>query len=327
VATERVYTQTGAFSYGSPAPAGAVYPTGRVRSGDAVFVRLVPRLQVGFDWQLVTRERHRVRGRASLAAEVSDGAGWTSQLVLVPPRAFTGDRTTVTGVLDVAALRRLVRSFERATGATAGTYQVRVVPTVELDGSVAGNPVSDRFAPPLELTLDQTRLRLAESTDPSWPNGLSREQASAGNLLRPTELGLLGRRVPLSTVRLLATVGLGVAFVALLVLLRLARAVPGLGGGEELARSLRGRPVVNLASEPEYGHALQVASLDELVRLAEQSDRVILRHESSGVFVVEDDGITYAWWEPAAGGAPLLALRSVDAPANSSRVGSASSAP
>src|SRR5947209_3516036 len=44
------YTQRGQFDYAAQVPAGPVYEQPRLTTGDPIFLRLVPRLDVSFDY-------------------------------------------------------------------------------------------------------------------------------------------------------------------------------------------------------------------------------------------------------------------------------------
>src|SRR5439155_1146654 len=116
VQTDRLYGEVGRFSYGAPAPRSSAYPAGRVARGDPVFTRLVRRLGVRFDWHLDTQRPHLVHGTVSLAAEISDGTGWTRSIALAPRRPFAGDSVSVAGTLHLASVEVLLRRFEPVTG-------------------------------------------------------------------------------------------------------------------------------------------------------------------------------------------------------------------
>ena len=124
VPTEKLYSQSGHFSYGAPVPVGAAYPSGHVASGEAVFPRLVHRLDVGFTWRFDSAQPHVVHGTASLAADISDGEGWRRRIELAPRTPFAGDRLTLAGTLRLDALEAMLRRLEAVTGTHGGTYQV-----------------------------------------------------------------------------------------------------------------------------------------------------------------------------------------------------------
>src|SRR5439155_2608756 len=63
--------QAGAFSYFALAPRGDVYPDGRVNRGDTIFVRLVDRLRVRFDYELSAPSPRQTSGTAALLGELA----------------------------------------------------------------------------------------------------------------------------------------------------------------------------------------------------------------------------------------------------------------
>jgi signal peptidase I len=293
VPVARLYTQSGTFFYDASAPRGPAYPSGRVRSGDSVFLRVVHRVRVGFDWTFASEAPHGVTGTASLAADVTDGAGWTRRLVLVPKRTFTGDQLRLAGTLDLDALQRTLRHFETATGTHAGSYQLSLVPEISVGGVVAGNPLDADFQPSLQFTLDQLRFALAASTDPAKPNGLAREQTVGGSRTAPNVVSFLGHGAAIERTKL----GSGVAALLALALLGLALVLRRRGSDEDDAEATirrHGRAIVRVTHEPTRPH-VDVVSVEELAHVAERYDRLILHCERTDSYFVEEDGISYRW--------------------------------
>ncbi len=296
VPTDRLYAQSGHFSYGAPVPVSAAYPSGRVTSGEAVFTRLVQRLDVGFDWRFDSERRHVVHGTASLAAEVSDGGGWTRRIELTPNAPFAGDRLTLGGTLELNALEAMLRRLEAVTGTHSGSYQVTIVPTIRLAGLVHGSALSDVFAPPLQLSLDQFRLQLTTSPDPTRPNSLARSKETGGVLIEPNRIRLVaGRQLALRPAMHIASIG-GLASLVLLLLAlvtRVARRPPV----DETARmrARYGRWIVHVADASPASRVVDLTGFDDLARVAERYDRLILQDEHTDAFVVEEEGVSYRW--------------------------------
>jgi signal peptidase len=292
VPAERIYVQNGAFAYGGPVRRSAAYPDGHISAGDAVFTKLVHELPVAFDWRFDAEQKDDVRGTAQLTAEVTDGIGWSHRLLLAPRRAFTGSELHLAGTLDLDAVQAALRRFELATGTHAGSYQVRLLPEIQVTGTVGARPVDDSFMPSLRLTLDQLRLAPAESTDPDNPNGLVRETAAAGTVVAPNHLSLLGRQFSLDRVKLVAAGGALASLLALLFALLARRARPEDEIGRVNARYGRGIVRVSDALPPPY---VDVMTIEELARVAERYDRLILQCDRTESFFVGDDGVNYRW--------------------------------
>jgi hypothetical protein len=299
VQTQRLYTQSARFSYGAPVAVSAAYPSGHVASGEAVFTRLVRRLDVGFDWRFSSDRTHVIHGTASLAAEVSDGGGWTRRIALVPSAPFAGDRLTLDGTLQLDALQAMLRRLEADTGTRSGSYHVSIVPTARLAGFVDGAPMKDVFAPPLQLSLDQSRLQLAGSSDPAQPSSLTRSKDTSGMLTEPNRIVIAGRQVSLGSAMHTAVIGGAASLVLLLValMLRLTRRAPA----DEAARmrARYGRWIVRAADVSPASRVVDLTDFDDLARIAQRYDRVILQDEQTDAYVVEEEGVSYRW-RPAA---------------------------
>ncbi len=309
VPTDHLYGQTGRFSYGTRVPVSAAYPTGRVSSGEAVFTRLVQRLDVGFAWRFDSARPHIVHGTASLALDVSDGGGWTRRIELAPSTPFAGNTLNLTGTLRIDELETMLRRLETVTGTHTGSYSLGIVPTITLAGVVDGSRLSDAFAPALALSLDQLRLQFTASADPSRPNSLVRTKETGGVLVQPNTIRLVpGRRFALRPAEHTALVGAAASLAVILLglLLRVRRRAPG---GATL-RAEHGHLIVRVADASAAARVVDLTDFDDLVRIAERYDRLILRDESAGVFVVEEEGVSYRW--SAQPGAPPVERRHIE---------------
>ena len=92
-ATRRApYKQSLSVAYTATAPNGAAYPDGRVTTGQTLFTHLVHRVDIGFTYQFDSATAHQVHGAYDVVAEITSVTGWQRQLVLRPPRHFSGDR-------------------------------------------------------------------------------------------------------------------------------------------------------------------------------------------------------------------------------------------
>jgi signal peptidase len=290
-AWDGLYRHQGAFSYEGKAPRGEVYPSGRVGSGETVFVRLVPSLDVRFDYRLQSDAARSVFGTASLVARVEGDNGWARDVPLAAERAFQGETVRLAGRLDLRGLLALGDRVAAATGTSGDSYLVTLLPRVRLGGTVAEETVSDSFAPPLALRLDRQKLRLERE------GGLLRSQPGRGTREEANRLSALGFGLDVSSARLggllgglLLLLGAGAAWL----LLRAGRT-----GDEPTRIAARVGPWLVDATPQERpdGSVHDLASMDDLVRLAERYERVIL-HERRGdehAYLVEEGGVVYRY--------------------------------
>jgi signal peptidase I len=292
-----LYVQRGAFSWSAPAPVGAVYQARSLRPRDPVYLRLVHRLAVRFDYRIRPRAPFHLSGSGSLDAVLSDGDGWRRRFPLVTRRSFGSTSFSLRGMLDVRAVAEAVRRFEAQTGVHNPSYHVAIAPHIRVHGLAGGRAIRDSFSPALALELDAVRLRLATVPPDGEPNTLVRTRATAATRTVPGVVALPGGRlgVPAARRTALALAGTGVALVlagALLVALGRRR--------DEVAAivSRYGDLIVRIAAGSRAPVVeRRVESIEALVRLAERYDRVILHEERDGLdsFVVEDAGFAYRY--------------------------------
>lgn len=292
-----LYAQQGVFAYEAQVPAGPVYENGRLTTGQPAYVQVVRSLRVSFAYEVATTASHTLFGTTSLAAEMANGSGWSRTFPLAVTTAFSGDRVTITGILQLAALRALATRVEAVTGQVPDTYTITIRPQVTLSGQVGGTAVKDAFSPPLQLNLDRYKLTLPPPG--ANPEGeLQRAQDGPATKRRVANtLSVLGAKLEVQSARRLATV-LGLAALAgalgvgLLFLLGLRRA-------DEPARirARFGHLIVEIAAPRRRfaEHDVVMASFEDLVRVSDRHGRMILhaREGDRHVYLVEDDGIAY----------------------------------
>ena len=280
-------------------------------------MQVVRSLRVNFDYTVAAAAQHTLFGTASLTAELANGSGWTRSFTLAAKAPFSGDRVRVSGILQLAELRKLANRLEAVTGQVPDTYTITIRPRVALSGQVGGTAVKDAFSPPLQLTLDRYKLTLPPAG--AIPNGEVR-RAQDGPATRqrvPSTLAVLGVKLQVQSARRLATV-LGLAALAgalgvgLLFLLGLRKA-------DEPARihARFGHLIVEIAAPRRRfaEHDVVMASFADLVRVSDRHARMILHARAGGrhVYLVEDDGVAYRYEAedrsnrpaPVVGGGPL----------------------
>jgi signal peptidase I len=291
---DAAYRMHGTFSYAATAEPGVVYPSGAVETGDPVFLRLVDRLDVGFDYGVDAADAAALGGTISLAAELSDGAGWRRTILLEPARPFTGSSAVAAGTLDLRSISALLRSFERQSGTTSGSYLITLKPVVELRGTVAAVPISDSFAPSLVFRID--RLRLAPEARAGGEPDFVSEQSGAIAETRDGVVSFRGYSVSVPLLRAIAPLGVAVCALALVAAwsLRERGARPSAAAVE---RRYGSRIVAVKGRSRSAGSVVDVDSIEALAAIAERYDRMIL-HEADGTahtYVVQDGDTIYRY--------------------------------
>jgi hypothetical protein len=290
----RLYTETGAFSYAATVPDNTVYDGTLVSTGEPVFLQLVHRVGVRFDYRVSSQSPLAVAGTGSLVAELSDGAGWRREFPVAAPQPLAGGHVALRGTLDLGMLADAVRRFESATGASAAGYLVTLRPRVELHGMAGGQRVDSVYAPALALRLDDVALRLVTGQDA--PGAPVQARAVAGTASAPSQLSFGRVHLDVHDARLLALGGFAVAGLLAVVLAIVVHERGGGGEPELIASRWRDR-LVTVAGAPAGASVVPVASFDGLANLAERSERVILHAEERGAhaYFVEQDGVLYRY--------------------------------
>ena len=299
---EVTYESTGSFTYSGETERSPVYPNGRVRTGDAVFMNLVDELEVAFDYSFATRAEHEVAGTAELRAELSDGSGWHRALGQLDTAAIEDDGTVLAGTIDLADLRKLIARVQELTGVALPSYTLSLESSVEITGATAGRAIDEAFTPELRFQVDHLKLSVPEAPAPG-PG----EQTI--DPLRPTQPGSVevafSERNVVGVGPLQVPVGPGrmvLAAAALLSLLLLIASLLGRRDVEEPVAIQRayGAWMVDVASTRATAErkAIEMRSMEGLAQLADRYNRAILHdvHEGIHSYVVEEEGIAY-WYQ------------------------------
>jgi hypothetical protein len=273
-----------------------------VNTGKAAFVQLVRSLDVTFAYRLSATRATDVSGRVSLAAILSDGAGWERRIALASPHTFSGAVASVHGRLDLAGLSDLVTKMQRMTGSGTSTFSLRVVPRVELTGRVGSEPVDTTFAPQFSLLLDQVSLRPDSPDDGSSP--LVVREAETGTTLVPRNIALGRLSLSGEGARRLAVLGLIVSIAALVATLATSDRRRARNEHARIASRLGDR-VITIPAAPaiEAGCVTDLADVESLARVAERYDRVVLhwRDGTAHVYLVEEGSTAFryrSWVRP-----------------------------
>lgn len=266
------FTQHAEFAYSAEAPAD-LYDGPQIRTGDPIFRRVSETVAVQVSYRLESDHPHALGGEAQLLAELSDGAGWRRTLPLGAVIPFAGATVSLSGTLVLAEIQGLIERFESQTGTSRDSYSLALLPSVQLQGTLGGAQLAERFEPRMEFVLDAQRLRPAQSDAES-------QMVQAGNLSitreRPATLQLWVLQLDVLTARRLALVGLEIALVGgLLVGWGLARA---LRRDEQAAVRLRyGSLLVRVHADGSWAQsACELRAIEDLARLAERLGQPIL---------------------------------------------------
>ncbi|MCW2987017.1 MAG: signal peptidase, partial [Conexibacter sp.] len=160
VAAKVAYTHKVRFSYRADAPAGAVYPTGTVKTGDPIFLRLVRQVRIKVAYHFASVAPSDLTGTQDVLLRLSSPTGWSRIMRLQGATPFKGAASSSWVVLDLDRLQALIHRVETLTGASSGAaFTVDVLPRLHVTGTLAGQRLDDRYQPALSFQLDPLQLR------------------------------------------------------------------------------------------------------------------------------------------------------------------------
>lgn len=190
-----------------------------------------------------------------------------------------------------------------------------MVPDVQVQGTLAEQALQDTFSPRLTFRLDPTQLQL-EPTGVGPPDGPpdQLQPAAIGKVMvsrtEPTELSGFGLLVSTATARRTSEIGVLASLAGMLIFgLWMLLALRALRNDEPSRIALWYGSWLVPVSEPvndSLRSPVDVSTFDDLVRLAERHDRLILHEESDGVHVytLEEGGLLLRYQARVRGDAP-----------------------
>lgn len=310
VAAKVNYTHKVRFSYRADAPVGAVYPTGTVKTGDPIFLRLVDQVRVKVAYHLASGAERRVGGTQQILLRLRSPTGWSRTIRLQPSTPFRGAGASAWVVLDLAQLRALIGRVETLTGTPAGSaFTVEILPRVHVKGTLADELLDDRYAPTLSFQLDPLQLRVGGGGgSPEEGTGFTQSRAGsvAATVASPNHLRLGDHGIQVGTARWVALLGYLLAIVVALLTTIRERRRP-----QDLSMQIHARyghlivPIASIIHNPAQP-VVDVMSIDALAQVAERCERVILHHHRIGAesYLVDDEGTLYRY-QPRAAAAVL----------------------
>jgi len=277
-----------------PEPVEGRAATVAAPSAPSIYSNAAQSLDLGVSYNLKSSAPPDVSGEYSAALQIKAGEqGWTKTLPLLPPMAFSGPQASFRVPIDLAQVWSVIDAIEKETDFKPTAYDVSVIPTVRVKGSVGPEPLDAVYAPAFSMKLTRTQItpdaQLTRSEVKSFRDTVTRGQ----------RFNLLGLSLPVTAARWLSSGG---AAVALAVAGALA-AMIFLGLGQDGAAKIRARYgslliSVAQADPNEEGQRIQLASMQDLVRLAQRDGRVIFHHEpgpGSHRYFIQDGAVTYQY--------------------------------
>lgn len=302
-AASLAYTQAGRLFYSAPTSPASVYGSAGLNTGQPIYGSVVSTLTVSYAYRFQAAAPASLRGTEQLVATISNGQGINRTIPLQPAATpFTGERFTVSGTLDLAALRSAASAFAKATGAlgNAGAYTVAISPSVTVRGRLGPRPLNTSFSSPVSFSYSAGNLVPASSTASSGTQGQAHfAPKSTGSVSLPAGKSatlLLGLSVADVRVGSLAVLLASLLLVGLVgwPLLRQATS------DDEPARIAARYGSSLVEAEAVEAHAgvvvVQLGSFDGLLQVARRLECPILHWGDAGdVYAVVDSGTLYRY--------------------------------
>jgi EAL domain-containing protein (putative c-di-GMP-specific phosphodiesterase class I) len=267
-----------------------------------------------FNYELQADELAGAGGTLDITARVTDEvSGWQRTIPMREGLKFTGDTVAATGSVNLCDVVALTDTLEAETEYYASYYTLQIVPLVNVSGTSRRRALEGVFAPVLAFRFDKQHfylLREDEESDPLNPTAVGIVE---GTRTEANTLPLLGLEPEVGPMRFLALAGLLLSGAGMLFLTgALARAA----SNKAAYVNMRYGSLLVEAKDMSLDHGapvVELASIDDLARLADRRNTMIL-HEERGTthyYLVQGDGTTYRY---ALNGAPGGLVEVLQAP-------------
>ncbi|MBW3577829.1 MAG: signal peptidase I [Actinobacteria bacterium] len=305
------FTHHATLDYTAVTHPGPVYPDGKLHTGDPIFLRLIDDVALAFTWRLDGPAAADITGSGQLLVEITDASGWRRTLPAGKRTSFTGTHATLEGRLDLAALRALAGEVHAATGMAGGGQLLDVTADLQLDGTLAGAPLSTRFAPTVTFQLDDLRMVVATPSkasgdDPQTSGGdddTTLTLSDTGSVTVPdqraTRLEIAGRGIAVGAARVVAVAVAGAALTAAAAAARAARRDRQHTESDRIHDRYRHQLLDVAGIAPAQGRTqVEVTTMDALAALAQHLDQPVLHlatRDGTHLYLVETSATRYRY--------------------------------
>jgi len=292
------YQQESHFSY-SATGTPVIYDTEAVRSGEPVFPRLTCSLNIAFTYNVLGNQIQGVAGSHQLIARVMDEqSGWQRTIPMDQRTTFAGNSFSSTSTLDLCQIVTLVNTLKEETGLRASSYTLEIITQVVMTANAEGTQIADSFEPKLVFRFDEVHFSLSTPTGQDDPLRLSKQSSVGNPSLEANTVSMLGWELPVGTIRVSALLGLALSLSGLLIV-GIRVFTTSQQDQEAFIRLRYGGLLVNVY-ERDFAPAsmlIDVTTIDELARLAERHNTVILHMTLNFLhcYMVQCHGITYRY--------------------------------
>lgn len=306
------YQHTAVFDYTVKMHPSTLYPDGiagpvrpsrdkaAATAHPPIYTRLAEGVELGFSYSLDGARSPDVSSEIGATLKISAGEnGWSRSEEILPAQLFSGCTATARIYVDFASIWSLIETIEEETGTNPGTYVVSIVPRVEVTGRIDGERIEDTYEAPFVMQLSRTQITIDRELARSEPGRI------AQSVTRMQRMGWAGVSLPVAAARLSSAGGAAVC----LAIAGLLAAYVFLGWGRDSAGKARARYGsmligVSRADLEERTRRVEVASMDDLARLAKRNGQTIFHKDDPGshLYFVDHGEVVYTFRLPKSSG-------------------------
>jgi signal peptidase I len=290
------YEQTGIYYYSATSPVG-IFDTEIIHSGDPIFTKLTCSIIIGYSYN-ITGPLQEVSGTQQLTARIVDEqSGWQRTIALTPATAFSGTSYSTTAPIDLCQFQSLVNTMGEETGFLPRTT-LTIISQMAITAKTGGQNLYDSFDSNLVFQFDNVHFYMAKNNGGIDPLQSSKNGVIANSNMQANTFKFLGFEFKVLSLRILGMGGLILSLLSLLILgwyfFNATQRNP-----ETLIRIKYGALLMDVYDRgfENISSVIEVASMDDLAKLAERQNAMIMHMTRDFVdyYFVQSDGTTYRY--------------------------------
>lgn len=264
----------GAFSYHADADPG-IYDQEFAQTGEPIFWDISEHLNVAFSYDLNGINFRNFQGVYQMTARIEDEHGWRRTLVAGEETTFTSFPAAFELDLELDQIADVLNQYQRKTGISRSNYFLVIEPLISMEGKVGGADIQSEFSPELVFYITTAEFYLV-SNDPVTLNPEYIESATQ-LVEQGGTLSLFNLHLPVKVIRWLSLLLLVVSLVFFGVYFnhytKMLQRLDPEGFAFRYADW-----IVNVSHKPANNEMIQLDDVEDLVKLAEQYELVILHN-------------------------------------------------
>ena len=296
VKNDVVYDQLGIFAYSASAPQG-VYDANAVKSGDPIFPKLTCVVDVTFQYTLIAQKAENISGTYQLTAVIAEPAGgWQRMVPLQDEAVFSGNSVGTNAKLDLCKIEEIAESLEQTTDFRPSSYTLTVSPNIKVTGTISGRALDATFDPELQFRYDRVRFYIQNDDQQGDTLNLTETSILSNQRTEANTMRLIGMEPAISTLRLIAVIGLVASLGGLLFLSMRLQNLSNTDPASFIRTRYEAMMIdIQSADMIDASTLVEVSSIEDLAKLAERFNAMILHAEFSQAhaYYVQTEGTMY----------------------------------